>query len=88
MIDSPETFHISVVVGQVCPEMFWKREREQQEHEAGELQERVEVRAMDKYGHREQERKGRVKNYEMILLHLITEPVRSKTISINLRTLY
>lgn len=62
MIDSPETFHIRVVVGQVCPEKFWKREREQQDHETGEVEVReVEVREMDKYGRREQERKGRGK---------------------------
>lgn len=88
MIDSPETIHISVVVGQVCPEMFWKREREKQEQEAGELQERVGVREMDKYGCREQERRGSIKNHEMKLGHLITQPVQSKKLSINLRTLH
>lgn len=38
-----------------------KEKKEQQEHEAGELQERV-VKEMDKYGPREQERRERVKN--------------------------
>lgn len=76
MIDSPDTIRVSVVVGQVCPEMFWKREQENVE---GEIQENVEVKKTDNYmdaGNKREEEVYKIK--EMKLHYLITEPIQSK----------